>query len=66
MTNPEDIELASRYNGGVEVRLLWARGDDVCTVAVADDRTGEEFEVRVAHDRALDAYYHPFAYAAAA
>jgi hypothetical protein len=33
---------------------------------VADERTGEAFEVRVTSERALDAFYHPFAYAAAA
>jgi hypothetical protein len=62
----DDIELANRRSGGVEVRLLWSRDSDVCTVAVADDRTGEEFEVTVARERALDAFYHPFAYADAA
>jgi hypothetical protein len=62
----DDIELANRRSGGVEVRLLWSRDSDVCTVAVADDRTGEEFEVKVTRDRALDAFYHPFAYADAA
>ena len=62
----DDIELANRRSGGVEVRLLWSRDSDVCTVAVADDRTGEVFEVKVARERALDAFYHPFAYADAA
>ena len=62
----DDIELANRRSGSVEVRLLWSRDSDVCTVAVADGRTGEEFEVKVARERALDAFYHPFAYADAA
>jgi hypothetical protein len=66
MEHRNAIELATRRNGGVEVRLLWRRDDDVCTVSVADDQTGEEFEVEVTRERALDAYYHPFAYAAAA
>jgi hypothetical protein len=35
-------------------------------VSVADERTGEAFELRVAQERALDAFYHPFAYADAA
>jgi hypothetical protein len=59
----DHIELANRRNAGVEVRLLWRRDDDECTVAVADERTGESFEVRVTRERALDAFYHPFVYA---
>ena len=62
----EDVELASRRNGGVAVRLTWRRADDTCTVAVEDDQTGEAFELRVARERALDAFYHPYAYADAA
>jgi hypothetical protein len=62
MDRLHDIELANRRNAGVEVRLLWRRDDDECTVAVEDERTGEAFEVRVARDRALDAFYHPFVY----
>ena len=65
MANRNDIELATRTSCGVEVRLLWRRDDDVCTVTVADGQTGEEFELQVTRERALDAYYHPFAYAAA-
>ena len=60
------IELANRWNAGVEVRLVWRKETDELLVCVADERTGEEFEVQVAGDRALDAFYHPFAYADAA
>jgi hypothetical protein len=62
----DDIELANRRSAGVEVRLFWRRADDACTVAVEDERTGETFQLRVTRERALDAFYHPFAYAAAA
>jgi len=31
---------------------------------VEDARVGDRFHMRVAPDRALDAFYHPFAYAA--
>ena len=62
MARPDDVELANRRTGSFEVRLFWSRGDGVCTVAVADEGTGEHFEVEVTHDRALDAFYHPFAY----
>jgi hypothetical protein len=34
------------------------------TVSVEDSRAGRRFEVAVDHHRALDALYHPFAYAA--
>jgi hypothetical protein len=66
MEGHEDVELASRRNGGVAVRLTWRRVDGTCRVAVEDEGTGEVFELRVARDRALDAYYHPYAYADAA
>jgi hypothetical protein len=62
MAGLDDIELAERSNGGFWVRLLWNRRANTCIVAVADDRTGEYFEVEVTHERALDAFYHPFAY----
>jgi hypothetical protein len=66
MEPTDDIELANRRGGGVEVWLYWRRDEDELTVSVADERTGEAFEVRVTSERALDAFYHPFAYAAAA
>jgi hypothetical protein len=62
----DDIELANRRNGNVEVWLYWRRGDGECTVSVSDEWTGEAFELKVERERALDAFYHPFAYAAAA
>ena len=66
MDDTNTIELASRQGGGIAVRLLWQRGADSVRIAVEDERTGEEFELRVARDRAYDAYTHPFAYLAAA
>ena len=59
-------ELAYRSGDGVEVVLLWCRDDDRLTVAVSDTRTGLSFELPAKPDNALDVYYHPFAYAAAA
>ena len=63
MTETDLIELATRQNGGVEVRLLWNPAADELKVAVVDERTGETFEVPVPGENALDAFYHPFAYA---
>ena len=34
------------------------------TVSVEDARFGDRFHIAVAPDRALDAFYHPYAYAA--
>jgi hypothetical protein len=62
----QTIELATRQGGGIVVRLLWERGADSVRIAVEDERTGEEFELNVARERAFDAYTHPFAYLAAA
>jgi hypothetical protein len=57
-------ELASRENDGLAVRLVWHPSSDAVTVSVTDDRTGDRFQLAVDRKRALDAFYHPFAYAA--
>ena len=60
----ETRELAARDSDGVQVRLLWHAADNAVIVAVEDARVGDRFQMRVAPDRALDAFNHPFAYAA--
>jgi len=57
-------ELASRESDGVHVLLLWHPRDDALTVSVEDSRAGQCFEISVDSRRALDAFYHPYAYAA--
>ena len=57
-------ELAARAADGISVLLLWNPGEDALTVSVEDARFGESFHVSVAPDHALDAFYHPYAYAA--
>jgi hypothetical protein len=57
-------ELASRTSNGLEVTLLWRRDHDNVHVRVIDARTEEAFELTVAGENALDAFYHPYAYAA--
>ena len=57
-------ELAARESDGIDVRLLWHPVENALTVAVEDARRGDRFRLAVAADRALDAFYHPFAYAA--
>jgi hypothetical protein len=64
-TSEEQIrELASRESDGLAVVLLWQPHTGSVTVSVADSRTGDCFELAVESERALDAFYHPFAYAA--
>jgi hypothetical protein len=58
-------ELAFRSVDGLEVSLLWSKRAGTLTVAVADARIGDSFELAFDHERALDAFYHPFAFAAA-
>ncbi|MGH3143341.1 MAG: hypothetical protein ACRDO9_09455 [Gaiellales bacterium] len=62
-THPRTLELAAREGDGIRVVLLWHPREDTVTVAV-DALAGDSFELPVARDRALDAFYHPFAYAA--
>ena len=61
---PRARELAARDDDGVHVRLLWHPRENNLTVLVEDARAGDRFQLAVAPDRALDAFYHPFAYAA--
>ena len=57
-------ELAAREGDGIQVTLLWHPGDNALTVSVEDTRVGRGFQLAVEPDRALDAFYHPYAYAA--
>jgi hypothetical protein len=61
---PQPRELAARESDGIHVQLLWHPRRDAVTVSVADSRDGRHFDFAVARDRALQAFYHPFAYAA--
>jgi hypothetical protein len=57
--------LAERKNAGIQVTLLWAEDTNAISVLVRDDGTDDQFELSVepAAD-ALDAFEHPYAYAA--
>ena len=63
-TTPITRELAARRSNGIHVLLLWHPAANVLTVEVEDDALGDRFQLSVAPDRALDAFYHPYAYAA--
>lgn len=58
------IDLAHRRNDGIDVVLWWTPESDSVAVEVLHLATDESFELVVDNDRALDAFYHPFAYAA--
>jgi hypothetical protein len=57
-------ELAQRLSGTVEVLLLWQREIDRVELSVRDVSTGAGFHLEVAPANAIDAFYHPYAYAA--
>ena len=57
-------ELARREGDGLVVSLLWSRAAGRVTVTVVDQMFAEELHVEVPGACALDAFYHPFAYAA--
>lgn len=59
-------ELAQRQNGGLEVFLRWCkfRQTDVVEIIATDTQTGHTDEFLVEPEKALDAFYHPYAYIA--
>ena len=59
-------ELAHRSADGVEVTLLWNPADDKISVRIVERDTEACFELPVARDQALNAFNHPYAYAALA
>ena len=56
-------ELDQRENDGISVSLLWSPDTNDVIVAVDDER-GDSFSLAVAPHEALEAFRHPFAYAA--
>jgi hypothetical protein len=61
---PQALELAARESDGIHVLLFWRPGENAVTVTVEDAGGGDHFQLVVAPERALDAFYHPFSYAA--
>jgi hypothetical protein len=57
-------ELSYRSGDGMEVWLLWSKGASRLFVLVVDAKTGDSFEIDVDSQNALDAFEHPYAYAA--
>jgi hypothetical protein len=62
---PARVVLAKRKNAGIQVTLLWAQDTNAVAVLVRDDNTDDQFELSVEPGaNALDAFEHPYAYAA--
>jgi hypothetical protein len=58
------IELAHRASAGLDIYLFWNEPTSRVTVGVHDSRGDDSFEFEVDGRYALDAFNHPFAYAA--
>jgi hypothetical protein len=59
-------ELAVRENDGLGVSLLWSKATNRVQISVVDQMFDAELSIDVPGACALDAFYHPFAYAAGA
>ena len=57
-------ELGARAGDGIDVRLFWNPDNDTVSVAVFDTTHEQSFELVVDPADALDAFNHPYAYAA--
>ena len=57
-------ELARRRSGTLEILLLWHPASGGVELAVRDRATDASFHLEVAPIDAIDAFYHPYAYAA--
>jgi hypothetical protein len=68
MTKTFDIEIREldrRKSDGIEVTLAWNPSTNKVLVSVIDERDGDSFQVEVRAEDAMDAFHHPYAYAAA-
>ena len=61
---PRRRELAERSSNGTQVRLLWWQGTRQLWVEVREP-DDPMLAIPVEPERALDAFYHPYAYAGA-
>jgi hypothetical protein len=57
-------ELAHRVSNGIEVTLFWGPISGEVIVEVVDHSSEHFFELSVPSECALDAFHHPYAYAA--
>ena len=64
MAGTRTRELDFRSNDGLEVALLWEPAANRLKVSVRDTKGGDDFELDVTPSEAIDAFHHPYAYAA--
>jgi hypothetical protein len=64
MNDKSTHELDHRSNDGLEVTLLWEAETNRVKVTVFDTKSGDDFDIEVDPNEALDAFHHPYAYAA--
>ena len=57
-------ELAHRTTDGIEVTLFWSKPSNRVAITVLDSHSDEALEFEVDGSAALDAFNHPYAYAA--
>ena len=57
--------LAQRRTGMLEVKLIWDAETNGLCVNVRDTGGGDAFQLEVGPAEAMDAFHHPYAYAAA-
>ena len=64
MQSKRTRELDRRSSDGLDVALLWQPETNRVSVSVFDAKTGDDFGIDVEPAEALDAFHHPYAYAA--
>jgi hypothetical protein len=64
MAGKKTRELDYRSTDGLEVTLLWQPETNAVAVKVFDAKTGDDFDLDVDASDAMDAFHHPYAYAA--
>jgi len=57
------IDLATRFEGSINVALFWDRTKRDLVVVAQDRLTGEDVRIPVEPERAVEVYRHPFAHA---
>ncbi|HWE33095.1 MAG TPA: hypothetical protein VG410_06395 [Solirubrobacteraceae bacterium] len=57
-------QLDQRSGDGIDVTLLWDSRSNEVFLTVVDERLGEMREFGIPPEDALDAFHHPYAYAA--
>ena len=64
VTRPRNRELAERFSNGIHVRLLWRKETKQLWIEVREPDDDGVLAIPVRPEQALDAFRHPYAYAA--